>query len=330
MYILEAMTGFVVLFVTAAMMVVLFFIKNKSIAVKSLTVATIILIPVAAIFYAKHEASKIFRPFKQPLEQLDLLTANKNPYFHSLTISPAELPYLNPKMQENGNPLCIYLNAEELKKAWNERSELDFDGKDLMGHEIKYTISRYLSSKGLRKDSIGVYSLSQDDVRAIENSIPNVEYKKMGSLKIRLHKTIMEYYSYKFGDNPSGRSMLRRIEFWKAGANIFLQQTFDKEYERINSPLSEERRFRAHNQYLTFALTFGIFGLLYFIFYMLFPFFKMKKQHSYFYSCFLMVAALSMFTEDTLETQAGVTYFIFFNCFFLFLQPQDSPSKKVS
>lgn len=335
MNIMEAMTGFVVLFFASVIMVFLFFLKNKSAAVKISVTAIIILLPVAGAFYIKHEASKIFKPFTKSIDQLDMLTANGRPYHHSIENPLPELPYLNPKMQENGNPLCIYVNIDELKNAWNERSDLNFDGKDLMGHEIKYTIARYMSSKSLRKDSVGVYTLSQEDIRAIEKGIPNVEYRTMGSLKIRLHKTIMEYYSYKFGDNPSGRSMQQRFEFWKAGTNIFLQnfltgvgtgdvqQAFDREYERTHSPLSMERRLRAHNQYLTLAITFGIFGFFYFVFSLLYPYFKMKKQTDFFYTGFLLIALLSMFTEDTLETQAGVTFFTFFNCFFLFLNGHD-------
>jgi hypothetical protein len=32
----------------------------------------------------------------------------------------------------------------------------------------------------------------------------------------------------------------------------------------------------------------------------------------------MIIASLSMMTEDTLESQMGVTFFTFFYCFFLF------------
>ncbi len=38
---------------------------------------------------------------------------------------------------------------------------------------------------------------------------------------------------------------------------------------------------------------------------------------------FWITAFLSMLTEDTLETQAGVSFFIFFSCLFLFLKNKE-------
>jgi O-antigen ligase len=113
--------------------------------------------------------------------------------------------------------------------------------------------------------------------------------------------------------------------FWTGVGTGDVQKAFDEEYGQENSRLSKEFRHRGHNQYLTFALTFGIGGFLFFIFSLFYPIFKMKKQSDYFYATFFVIAFISMLTEDTLETQAGVTFFAFFNSFFLFARSGKSP-----
>lgn len=338
LFILEAITGVVILIVTTVILSWYFSFRQKNMRLKAGVIFMTVAIPVFVFIYIKKEAGRLYRPQHIEISQLDINTINGNKYKHSLFEPLSELPYLNPKMQENGNPLATYVCVEEMKNAWNYRSSLDYDGLDLKKHELKYTLVRFLSSKGLRKDSAGVYNLSESEIQAVENGVPNVEYQKMGSLKIRLHKIIMEYYSFKFGENPTGKSMMQRLEYWKAGWNIFkqnfftgvgtgdVQLAFNKEYKRMHSPLSESARHRAHNQYLTFAITFGVLGLIYFLFSLFYPLMKRIKNSDYFYVTFFIMVTLSMVTEDTLETQAGVTFFAFFNAFILFAR-LNSPSE---
>ncbi|MFI5218054.1 MAG: O-antigen ligase family protein [Bacteroidia bacterium] len=330
LFILEAMTGFIILVFIAILLFLNFVLGKKGTSFKIAAITLILSIPFFTFIYIRNEAARIFPEHRIDISALDKKTPNGNLYHHSLDAPLPELPYLNPRMQENGTPLVLYVCAEEMERAWNNRSSLNYNGKDLRGQELKYTLARFLSSKGFRKDSTAVYNLSESEINAIENGIPNVEYQNKISFKNRVDKIIMEYYSHKYGENPSGKSILQRIEFWKAGWNIFtanfivgvgtgdVRKAFDAEYQRMNSMLAESSRLRAHNQYLTFALTFGIFGLLFFLFSLLYPIIKLKKMNDYFYMIFILIAALSMLTEDTLETQAGVTFFAFFNSFLLF------------
>ena len=339
LFILEAMTGFVILVLISILLFLNFVLRKQGTNFKIAAVAIVLSIPVFIFIYIRHETARIFPEHKIDISALDKNTPNGKLYRHSLDVPLPELPYLNPRMQENGTPLALYVCTEEMEQAWNNRSNLNYNGKDLRGHELKYTLARFLSSKGLRKDSVAVYNLSESEINAIENGIPNVEYQKKVSFKNRIDKIIMEYYSHKYGENPSGKSILQRIEFWKAGWNIFsnnfitgvgtgdVRKSFDEEYQRTNSLLAESSRLRAHNQYLTFALTFGIFGLFFFLFSLVYPIIKLNKIHDYFYMIFILVAALSMLTEDTLETQAGVTFFAFFNSFLLFAR-KNSPDDR--
>jgi len=76
---------------------------------------------------------------------------------------------------------------------------------------------------------------------------------------------------------------------------------------------------RAHDQYLEITVGFGLVGLAWFLLSIFYPGIKTKKIFTYFYFIFWLIFMLSLFTEDTLETEAGATFYAFFNSFFLFL-----------
>ena len=104
-----------------------------------------------------------------------------------------------------------------------------------------------------------------------------------------------------------------------------MPQAFAQAYDEIHSPLKEEYRFRAHNQYLAIAVAFGLVGLAFFLFVLLYPWCSSRKHHTYLYMAFLTIMLLSMFPEDTLETQAGATLFAFFEALLLFARPALRP-----
>ncbi|QQR96106.1 MAG: hypothetical protein IPJ93_05450 [Bacteroidota bacterium] len=87
--------------------------------------------------------------------------------------------------------------------------------------------------------------------------------------------------------------------------------------------LDAKFRLRSHNQFLAVAVALGIPALLLFIVMLFYPVFQFQYSGSFLYLTFWITAFLSMLTEDTLETQAGVSFFIFFNCLFLFLKDKE-------
>ena len=70
------------------------------------------------------------------------------------------------------------------------------------------------------------------------------------------------------------------------------------------------------------AVAFGLVGLVFFLFALFYPWFSSKQNHTYLYMVFLCIMLLSMFSEDTLETQAGVMLFAFFEALLLFAKPK--------
>lgn len=194
---------------------------------------------------------------------------------------------------------------------------------------LEATLARYLTSKDLRKDAQGVMALTDDDIRNIEQGIANYNNWKHPGLRARLSSTLFEYNLYRRYNNPNGGSLSQRIEYTRASFHLIGQhpwlgvgtgdvpQAFSQAYDELRSPLKEEFRFRAHNQYLAIAVAFGLVGLAFFLFVLLYPWCASRRNHTYLYMVFLTIMLLSMFPEDTLETQAGATLFAFFTALLL-------------
>ncbi len=247
-------------------------------------------------------------------------TANGNPYVHTTSSRDAE----------NGHPVWIYICRKEMEEEWNRRSLFSFTGKDQKGQLIESTLIRFLSSKGIRKDAAGVSSLSDSEVHDVERGITNVRYRYGGSIRARIYQIVWEYNSYLAGDDPSGHSVMQRLEFWKAAAGIIsdhpvfgvgtgdIKNAFDEKYVQIKSPLFKAWRLRAHNQFLAIAVAFGYAGLAWFLIILIYPLLNKETRGNYLYLMFFMIVFFSMLTEDTLETQAGATFFAFFNSLLLF------------
>ena len=189
---------------------------------------------------------------------------------------------------------------------------------------------RYMTSKGLRKDGDGVMQLTQADITNIENGIGSINELSERGIEGRIKNTIWELNNYFETGNPSGHSLSMRFEFWKASISIikdnFLfgvgtgdnQLELNHYYETHNTGLSKQWWLRSHNQFLAIGISLGITGITLFLISLFYPIFSYQKYADYFYFTFFIIALLSFLTEDTLETQAGVTFFAFFNSFFLF------------
>lgn len=245
-------------------------------------------------------------------KNLPKTTAKGNPYTHHGGFISSE----------TGQPILLFLCEEELREEWNKRSNYDYDSLDIKGNKLKHTLTRYLSSLKFRKDAEGMAKLSSEDVNNIENGIPTVNHK---GIMARLHGIRFELNN---GANANGHSLLQRMEYWKGGLfiienNLFfgvgtgdVQDEFNSYYDKTRSILTPENRNRAHNQYLTSWITFGFSGVVIFL-WVLISFLQFNwKNNQLIGVLFLAVAASSFLTEDTLETQIGITFFAFFYALF--------------
>jgi len=215
-------------------------------------------------------------------------------------------------------------NQVTLKTAWNKRAKIPYDSLDLRKQHLRYTLERYLISKNLPLRGDGVAKLSAFDLENIENGYADINETKSG-LMARLYGL---RYQIHHSQNPSGHSLLERMEYWKTAVKIIkenpiigvgtgdVNDQFLSKYEQTNSPLTEERRLRAHNSYLTETVTFGILGLVFFISWLGYYLYQQVKFQQLAGVVFMLVAIVTFLIEDTLETQMGVTFFALFYAVF--------------
>ena len=326
-FIFESLSGYVILVAVALATLLFAFLRWKKgrgwrVALGASALAVIVAIVVVVWVVAK----PVVEVKPVDFSTLEKTTAQGNPYWHDTIHNPVE----------DGKYVGLYYNRTELREAWSQRSELPFDGTTADGENLEATLARYLTSKDLRKDAEGVMALTDEDIHNIEQGVANYNNWKHPGLRARLSSTLFEYNLYRRYNNPNGGSLSQRIEYTRASFHIIgrhpwfgvgtgdVPQTFARTYDKIHSPLKEEFRFRAHNQYLAIAVAFGLVGLAFFLFVLLYPWFASKRNHTYLYIVFLCIMLLSMFPEDTLETQAGATLFAFFMALLLFAKPQRS------
>ncbi|MFT6166700.1 MAG: hypothetical protein ACJAV5_002072 [Vicingaceae bacterium] len=231
--------------------------------------------------------------------------------------------------KENGVFTRRYIARKEIKKEWENTSSLPFKNEKGIDNPIVQRLYRYMSSKGLKKDSLGFSSLSREEITAIENGVANYYYFTHNSLQNRLHKIFYEIREFRRTGNASGYSIAMRLEYWETGLAIFqknmpfgvgtgdIRIAFKQEYELTHSKLDLMYRNRAHNQYITFLACFGIIGTLIILFSIYYPMFRLQSN-PLLGMTFLLMMSLSFLTEDTLETQAGITLYASFYCLILF------------
>ena len=318
--ILESLTGIAILSVLMLMACFYLAWKSKSKLIRVLTFVCLVFTFIAGFQLYRYLFIDSIVKVKVDQNALKKYTSSGNPYTH----------YLDKQDTENGNPVWINICETELDSAWSTRSKLNYFGKDLRHQDLKYTLIRYLASKNYQGDAVGVSQLSLTDIAAIENGIANYRYLSKSNFRARLQQLAWEYRNYYYSGNPSGHSAMQRIEFWKTAIYIIsehpvigvgtgdVKAAFDQAYIDRKSQLTPKFRFHAHNEYLTMTVAFGILGGMYFIFSLVFPYIYMRKKKDLLYTAFFIILLISMLTEDTPETQAGVTFMVFFNTFFLF------------
>lgn len=327
LFILQAITGIVIFLVVGIVLFWVYFHKVPTVVLRwTLAVFMIAGILIGLSIFAR-SINRFYKVEKIDRENIDQTTMNGNPYKHDFSQD-----YI-----ENGHYIWLYFCEPELRKEWNLVSEIDYDSQDSLGNEIKYVIIRYLTSKGLRKDSAGMAELGLTDIRLIEQGKANYLHGKKFSLYNKMYLIIWQIDVFRKNGNPSGHSITQRILYLKAALEIIgdnfwrgvgtgdVKDSYSAYYQDIDSPLSERWRLRAHNQLLTFMLTYGIIGFIWILVGFLYPVYLEGKWNDYFMVVFLLVGFFSMLNEDTLETHTGVSFFAFFYSLFLFTRQKLKP-----
>ncbi len=237
------------------------------------------------------------------------------------------------RQMENGEPVWSRIAWGEVDRVWYRRSSMRLDSLDGRGHLLYPTLFRYLASLGLPKDSAGIMSLSDTDVDRVEAGIPSALWGTRSRSHDRFDEVMFEIDQYFSEGRVSGHSVPMRLEYWKAGIAIAsrhlligvgtgdTQIEFDREYERMNTSLAKEWRHRAHNQYLTLLISFGVPGLLFAFVCLWWPARRMKAWRSDLFVAWAIILGIGSLSDDTIETQAGATLFALYYALFVFAAP---------
>lgn len=332
MYKFQMATGLILLIMVGLLLLCIYMFKKLN-----LFTNVLICLFISALFYLGYKKinSDLLMYNKNPISINNVLlkeTKNHNPYLQDTLF----------KLAENGNLITININDTELEKEWIKRSKLPYNGKDNNGNNLRFTILRYITSKGNTKDSLGISALNNQDIINIENGISNFKYSYNTGLRHKWHELVWEFVKYKRHENPSGHTLTMRLEFWKTAIYIIKQNplfgvgtgdiksSFDLAYNETNSKLTKEWRLRCHNQYLAITVAFGIVGLAIFLFYLLYPIVTLNKKLHYLYWSFILIILFSFITEDTLENQTGLTFFALFNTLFIWLANSEKEKKEIN
>jgi hypothetical protein len=112
-------------------------------------------------------------------------------------------------------------------------------------------------------------------------------------------------------------------EHWDTGVGTGdTQLAFNEAYERQRTSLAPEWRHRAHNQYLTLWISFGVFGLLWSLLSWWWPAWALGAWRTPLFVAWALIFAISCLTDDTIETQAGATFFGFYYALLVFAAPR--------
>ena len=330
-YIFESLSGYVILAAVAVVTLVCALLRWRKGKVWAVAIGVLAVMAVLSGVVVLQQAVKpLLNVEPVDFSTLERETALGNTYWHDTVYNPVE----------DGKFVGLYYCKTEMQEAWSERSTMPFEGTTTNGENLEATLARYLTSKDLRKDAEGVKALTDEDIRNIEQGVANYNNWKHPGLRARLSSTLFEYNLYRRFNNPNGGSLSQRIEFTRASFHLIGQhpwfgvgtgdvpQAFSRAYDELQSPLNEEHRFRAHNQYLAIAVAFGLVGLAFFLFVLLYPWCASRRRRTYLYTVFIVIMTLSMLAEDTLETQAGASLFAFFEALLLFAYPVDNETKK--
>ena len=240
----------------------------------------------------------------------------KNDRGHSLSSN------IKNKQLQNGYFVWRNITRKELKKEWKKRADKKYMSYDIKQQIVIGTLIKYLTSKGYSKDSVGVSKLSDQDIRNVEMGYTDYQQQNWNNLELRVDQFFFQLYAIVNENNPGGKPLLQRLYYLEGAFTIIennffygvgtgdIQDEFDSYYREDQSELQSQYRVRTHNQYLTFFITLGVFGFIWFLYATIYPLIRFSRINLIL-AVAQFILLLSFLTEDTLETQPGVTLYAF-------------------
>ena len=240
----------------------------------------------------------------------------------------------NNTFSENGYYLWENIAPKELEKEWNQVSKLSFKGNDKKGQKLKATLYRFLTSKGLSKDSLGLSKLTTKEIKLVESGCTSII--TYNNFEKRIRSLLYEIEFAKRNTNINNQTMNQRLVFWEVGKEILLSKPFlgygpggvKKEYKKYyvknKTILTKENQLLAHNQFITQFINLGAIGGLIWIFLLIYSFLMVNKELCCLFFPYAILMFFMFMSDDMLEVQAGVTIFSLFGTIMVFYKPEVS------
>lgn len=307
-------------FTLSGIVLMMFYFKVKSIKkpwIKRSFIGLFAACMLTSIIFITVKLQPVARKVEINTDDYGLRTANGNLYTFDM---PENMNW------ENGYPVQYFVSEEELEKEWAKVSDVPYsDGTDLKGNPIRNILLRYMTSKGFRKDSVDFQKMTEEDIRNVERGFASIEMSK-GGFEAQIYRMRNQLYNV---EDPNGKSLLEKIESNKAGLTIVkkhplfgvgvgdMRESFKETYRLNQSKLTPDNQHLTHNQYITSWVAGGILCFIAFILLWLIQLLRALKINAFEWTGFLVITMLSFLMEDTLQTQAGVTFVAFFFVYFI-------------
>jgi len=270
---------------------------------------TLFMAPIYPIYYISELVIDYYGFEEVDYANIPQFTDNGNVYYHNLESYEIE----------NGHYTWLFVCESELKSLWNKKSAIAYDGNDKQGNLLKYTLIRYLASKGLTKDSSGLSALNSNDIGYIERGIPNYLYVNRVSIRSKLYRLIWNidmHYKKAYSSNNfvneylSKASILKnfRVKAFIIGvgrgslANSIDEYTGDRSLEH----------FHLENTYLNMLISYGILSTILFLALFIYIFVYKKRYVIPYAYITMVVLAISMLFIDVLENSSSIIFIGFF------------------
>lgn len=261
------------------------------------------------------EAKSYYRLIPQATEPLLAYTAGGRLYDH----------YCD-GIIENGNYINNYLCPDELRTEWSRRSDMPYDSVGDDGYSLQPTLVRYLNALGLTKDSVGLWSLTDAQIDAIERGVANPVYESHNPLRKMVYVMLFEREYYVHTHAVQGFTMLQRLELWTATLGVVRDHPWfgvgtgdvdDALHARLavmDSSLADTHK-STHNQYLAILAAFGIVGVILLLVLFRRPLISLRSPLSTLMLTWILTLLISFLTEDTLDTLPGILFCTYFLAF---------------
>jgi hypothetical protein len=315
--ILEAFTAYAAFAALLIFSVLWLLKKQRNRWLKTGSLFGVLLLIITGILYVNEIAVKHFQEVPFDYRTQKVKTLNGRFYTHQKDVL----------YRENGHRVWNYVCWDELNNEWLKLSSIDFDSLDKKSQSIRFTAIRYIASKGLTKDSVGIHRLSPQDISNIEHGFTNHLYTDKLGVSRRIDQLFWAFEEYSWKQNANNSSTLQRWVYAQVGWSILQENmllgvgtgdvfdTYKQAYAMDNRGM--EKRFQgiSHNQFLTIGITLGILGIIILLLSLIYPLFLYRRD--YLYVAFVLLMVVSFLTDNTFDRQSGVTLFAFFNAFLI-------------